>query len=111
MPAAAKTFDASAVAQRTFCGTCGSLLTWRRHGRDYLCFPVGTVDPLYLFGEGADGKTEVEGQIVPKEGFGLALGYGGGMHEWCGNEIKGVTDQIPILGRLRGRRFDGDEPQ
>lgn len=63
---------------------------------------VGTVDPLYLFGEDADGKD------VPEGGFGRALASGGGNHEWCRNEIKGVTDQIPILGRERGERWEAD---
>jgi len=65
---------------------------------DYLCFTVGTTDPLYLFGEGADG---IE---VPNEGFGLALANGGGYHVWCRNEIKGVTDESELLGKgTKGR--------
>jgi hypothetical protein len=51
------------------------------------------VDPLYLIGEGADG---VE---VPKEGFGLALANCRGEHFWVGNEIKGVTDEMELLGK------------
>jgi len=62
---------------------------------------VGTVDALYLFGEGSD---QVEG--VPKEGYGRALASGMGASEWCGNEIKGVTDEIPLL--FRGKRHEGN---
>lgn len=50
---------------------------------------MGSIDPLYLFGEGAEDKGK---------GFGLALAGGGGYHSWCGNEIPGVTDGIAILG-------------
>jgi len=62
------------------------------------------VDPLYLFGDGAG-----EGNGVPKGGYGIALANGGGSHEWCGNEIKGVTDNIPFLGRKLGKRYDGND--
>jgi len=55
-------------------------------------FSIGTIDPLYLFGEGADG---VE---VPKEGFGLALANGLEGSIWKENEIKGVTDRMELLG-------------
>lgn len=61
-----------------------------------MCFTVGTVDPLYLFGEGADG---VE---VPKEGFGVALANGGGEQCYDQNEIKGVTDKMEICGKGKG---------
>jgi hypothetical protein len=53
------------------------------------------VDPLYLFGEGADG---VE---VPKEGFGLALANCHGEHFWAENEIPGVTDEMELLGKKK----------
>jgi hypothetical protein len=102
-------FSASPSAERTFCGNCGSFLTWRptRADADYLCFAVGTVDPLYLFGEGADGIVG-ENQTVPENGYGLALAYCGGIHEYCANEIPGVTDKIPLLGFERGKRCPGD---
>ncbi|KAK4125984.1 hypothetical protein N657DRAFT_568464 [Parathielavia appendiculata] len=94
-----KTFRASPEAERVFCGECGSWIYWKHSDKDYLCFTIGTVDPLYLFGEGADG---VE---VPKGGFGLALASGAGEHVWVGNEIKGVTDTIELLGRNGGKRI------
>ena len=50
---------------------------------------VGSIDPLYLLGEGAEDGSK---------GFGLALAGGGGYHAWCGNEIPGITDGIGILG-------------
>lgn len=72
---------------------------------------VGTIDPLFLFGEGAggDGKMEkgdgeVEGE-VPKEGFGRALCSGAGGHVWCVNEIPGVTDRMEYL-HGKGQRFE-----
>ncbi|KAK4032544.1 Mss4-like protein, partial [Parachaetomium inaequale] len=95
-----KLYRASATAERVICGECGSWIYWKPDSDDYVCFTVGTVDPLYLFGEGADG---VE---VPKEGFGLALANGGGEHCWVGNEIKGVTDQMELLGKKRGWRVE-----
>lgn len=72
---------------------------WRRDAGPAISIAIGTVDPLYLFGEGADG---VE---VPKGGFGLALAGGGGGHEWIQNEIPGVTDKMGLLGFDRGDRY------
>lgn len=100
VPPGIKTFAASLSARRAFCGNCGSFLFWRSLAGDGVSFTVGSVDALYLFGEGADG-TE-----VPREGFGRALCSGGGVAEWCRNEIKGVTDDLPLL--FRGQRHDGD---
>jgi len=56
-----------------------------------------------LFGEGADG-TE-----VPDGGYGRVLAAGEGNHWWTGNEIRGVTDDIPVAGCGRGRKWKGDE--
>lgn len=50
---------------------------------------MGTIDPVYIFGEGAEDGVK---------GFGLALAGGGGYHRWVGNEIVGVTDGVGILG-------------
>lgn len=73
---------------------------------------VGTIDPLYLFGEGSEGvETGLqEGEVgpIPKNGYGLALAGGGGDHGWCANEIPGVTDNVPVLGLARGRRLAED---
>jgi hypothetical protein len=96
-----KRFEASPEAERVFCGNCGSFIYWKgKDGRDRVSFTIGTVDPLYLFGEGADGKE------VPKEGFGLALANGGGEHGWCRNEIKGVTDGEQLGFMARGKRTE-----
>lgn len=100
-PATLKDYSASPGALRGFCSVCGSQVYWRRKGLDRISFAVGTVDALYMFGEGADG---VE---VPMEGFGKALASGLGQCEWAGNEIKGVTDDMPLL--FRGRRSLGDD--
>jgi hypothetical protein len=106
-PAALKTYKASPKATRYFCGSCGSFLIWKRDDKHYISFPVGTVDALYLIGEGSDGQTAVEGQVVPKDGFGTALMYGGAGHEFCKNTITGITDQVPFL--YRGPRFETEE--
>lgn len=68
---------------------------------------IGTVDPLYLFGEGA----EAAGGEVPSGGFGRALANCCGGHEWVRNEVPGVTDELDLLGvgpRGRGERIQED---
>lgn len=62
---------------------------------------MGSIDALYLFGEGAG-----DGNDVPSGGYSMALCSGGGGHEWCANEIKGVTDNMPFIGRIRGERME-----
>ncbi|KAI0965639.1 Mss4-like protein [Xylaria arbuscula] len=97
-------FHTTPVAERGSCGTCGSFLYWRRVSPQVgdIYVSVGSIDPLFLFGEGADGEE------VPKGGFGVALVSGRGGHVWCGNEIPGVTDQH-VMGLLHGRgtRYPG----
>lgn len=67
------------------------------------------MDPLYLLGEGANGvNKDVYGQVVPEEGYSMALMSGHGKHEWCSNEIKGVTDALACLGVDRGKRQETD---
>lgn len=60
---------------------------------------VGTIDPLYLIGEGAG-----EGGEVPKTGFGNVLVNAKGHHEYTVCEIKGVTDGMEYL--WKGTRFE-----
>ncbi|GAW16661.1 hypothetical protein ANO14919_060970 [Xylariales sp. No.14919] len=95
-------YYATPAAERGFCTKCGSFLYWRGIGSEpeTISIAVGSIDPLFLFGEGADG---VE---VPKGGFGVALAGGTGGHVWCANEIPGVTDKAR-MGYLHdsGRRF------
>jgi hypothetical protein len=100
-----KHYASSADWHRGFCSECGSFLYIRpASSEDYtrVTIAVGTIDALYLFGEGADGEE------VPVGGFGRALANGGGDHEWCRNEIPGVTEKIALLGRERGKRWDTD---
>jgi hypothetical protein len=96
-----KHYSATPAALRGFCANCGSFLYWRRAESDSVSLAVGTIDPLYLIGEGADGTT------VPKGGFGSVLVNGGGGHEWIRNTIPGVTDNWEYLHK--GQRWDGDE--
>ena len=92
---------------RGFCSGCGTFLYWRRESGPNINIAIGTVDPLYLFGEG----WEKSGGEVPKGGFGRALANGCGGHEWTWNEIPGVTDGLDLVGageRGRGERVRGD---
>lgn len=68
-----KHYESSPGSQRGFCGECGSFLYIKpaAAGHELVTIAVGTVDALYLIGEGADGKD------VPKGGFGFALVNGG----------------------------------
>ncbi|GAB1319170.1 hypothetical protein MFIFM68171_09380 [Madurella fahalii] len=95
-----KLYQASPMAERAFCGDCGSFIYWKAKDSDRVSFTLGTVDPLYLFGEGADGKE------VPEGGFGMALANGGGEHSWCKNEIKGVTDEASLGFMKKGTRTE-----
>ncbi|KAI0904821.1 Mss4-like protein [Ustulina deusta] len=96
-------YNATPVAERGSCTKCGSFLYWSRVSPEVgtIAIAVGSVDPLFLFGEGADG---VE---VPKGGFGAALASGAGGHVFCANEIPGVTDKMEYL-HARGRRWSED---
>lgn len=75
------------------------MMYFRQDGKDRINLTVGTIDPLYLFGEGADGVQ------VPTGGYGRALASGMGGHEFSANEIPGVTDDMPLM--LRGKRIEG----
>ncbi|KAL2125528.1 hypothetical protein VTJ04DRAFT_1893 [Mycothermus thermophilus] len=79
---------------RAFCGECGTFLYWRLETGPNICLPVGTIDPLWLFGEGRE-ESEEE---VPPGGFGRALVNACGEHLWIKNQIPGVTDNLTILG-------------
>jgi hypothetical protein len=104
-PKTLKTFIAIAGgAPRGFCGDCGSWIYFRSEGADRITVTYGSIDPLYLWGEGADG---VE---VPKGGFGKALASGLGGHWYTDNAIPEVTDNIPLLNK-GGDRFRGDNDE
>ncbi|KAJ2902264.1 uncharacterized protein MKZ38_000805 [Zalerion maritima] len=89
--------------ERAFCSSCGSWIFWHTKGSATMSIALGTVDSLYLWGEGADGVS------VPRGGFGRVLAGGNKKtHEFCENEIPGVTDEESIsniLGHLNGSRF------
>lgn len=95
---------------RGFCSECGTFFYWRRETGPTISLAIGTVDPLYLFGEGAE-VARLRGEEVPSGGFGRALANGYGGHEWVRNEIPGVTDELDLLGvgpRGRGERIQED---
>ncbi|KAI0010899.1 glutathione-dependent formaldehyde-activating GFA [Xylariaceae sp. FL0662B] len=85
-----KNFYATPGFQRGFCTNCGSHLYWRDESRDDVELAVGSVDPVFLFGEGGNAA-----------GYGFALANMSGNNVWCENEIKGVTDGM--IGRERVR--------
>ena len=85
---------------------CGGFLFWREEGGP-IEFCVGTIDPLFLVGPSDDpevGHVDVDGNHIPEEGYGALLAGGYGRHVWSWNEIKGVTDDLAILGVGRGER-------
>ncbi|KAL1836805.1 hypothetical protein VTJ49DRAFT_4633 [Mycothermus thermophilus] len=99
---ALKNFYCTPQRARGFCMNCGTFLYWRDETGPNVCVAIGTVNPLYLFGEGRE-----EGGEVPPGGFGRALASGCGVHGWTRNEIPGVTDNLPLLGvDGRGERFE-----
>jgi hypothetical protein len=48
-----KRFNKTENIDRGFCGTCGSVLFWHSRG-EAISIATGSLDPLYLIGEGAD---------------------------------------------------------
>lgn len=106
-PSALQTFSASPGITRGFCGTCGGFITWLKDKGSLADVSVGTIDPVYLVGPSDDpevGKTDADGQEVPKDGYGLVLAGGYGNNYWCCNEIKGITDEVAAAGVGRGKR-------
>ena len=90
---------------RGFCNECGSHIYFRRDppGKA-LVFHLGTVDPLYLWGEGWE---DSNGE-VPKGGFGRALASPHGGSFWIKNEVPGVTDKLALCGYECGPRYHTD---
>ncbi|KAH8666940.1 hypothetical protein BX600DRAFT_497650 [Xylariales sp. PMI_506] len=87
--------------QRGFCTHCGTFLFYCRDEGVRIGIAIGTMDPLYLFGEGWE-KTNGE---VPEHGFGRALANACGGHCYAKNEIIGVTDNLTLWrGRAWARR-------
>ena len=91
---------------RGFCSQCGSFMYWRREAGPNISVAIGTVDPLYLFGEGWE---KTQGEVKPG-GFGRALANSCGGHEWVQNEVPGVTDNLELVGvGGRGERVMSEE--
>lgn len=95
-----KRYRKSENIARGFCGDCGSFLFWHPGGQD-ISIATGSLDPLYLFGEGVEGKSE-----IPPDGYAKEIFSGHFNVEFCESEIKGVTDGMPILHK--GKRCQGD---
>ncbi|KAL8281607.1 hypothetical protein RB600_005167 [Gaeumannomyces tritici] len=106
---ALREYRASGSATRAFCGRCGSLLYWKPDTSDRVSVAVGTVDPLFLWGEGAPGSAEAREHAVPAGGYARALVGAPGRHFWCANEIAGVTDGASMKIMAGGKRAMGDE--
>ncbi|KAH8898640.1 glutathione-dependent formaldehyde-activating GFA [Thozetella sp. PMI_491] len=100
-----KNYYCTEGCQRGFCTNCGTFLYFCRDAGVRYGLAIGTVDALYLFGEGWE-KTKGE---VPEHGFGLALASSYGGHCYTRNEIKGVTDNLALCGIGRGERLETDE--
>ncbi|GKT83862.1 glutathione-dependent formaldehyde-activating enzyme [Colletotrichum tofieldiae] len=81
-----------------FCTQCSSWLYYRSEGQDSASICIGTVDQEVLIGKKGE-----------RDGFGRALANGLGGHEWCENEIPGVTDDVPLL--RRGERNQGSQEE
>ncbi|KAI7773820.1 hypothetical protein LA080_009835 [Diaporthe eres] len=106
-PSALRSFSATPGIRRGFCATCGGFLTWMKDEGSLVHVSVGTIDPVYLVGPSDDpevAKTDVDGEEVPKGGYGPILAGGYGRNLWCSNEIKGVTDDLAAVGVGRGKR-------
>ncbi|GKT48217.1 uncharacterized protein ColSpa_08398 [Colletotrichum spaethianum] len=88
-------YQITPAATRGFCTRCSSWLYYRSEGADWASLCIGTVDEEVLVGKKGEGN-----------GFGRALVNGLGGHEWCENEIPGVTDDVPLL--RRGERNQGN---
>ncbi|CAG7559757.1 unnamed protein product [Fusarium equiseti] len=96
-----KRYKKTETISRGFCDTCGSFLFWHPDGND-ISIATGSLDPVYLLGEGAE---RTAGR-VPAEGYASQI-FGGWFNvEFCGSEIKGITDDMPILHK--GNRCQGD---
>lgn len=105
-PSSLRSFSATPGFERGFCATCGGFLYWMEKGGP-VEFSIGTIDLLFLVGPSDDpgvGQIDIDGNHVPREGYGVLLARGYGTHHWTWNEIKGVTDGLSILGVGRGER-------
>ncbi|KAK2026939.1 glutathione-dependent formaldehyde-activating enzyme [Colletotrichum zoysiae] len=92
-------YSMTPVAKRGFCDRCGSWLYYRVEGEDGASVCVGSLDQEVLIGGRRPGGGD---------GFAGALVNGLGGHEWCENEIPGVTDDIPLLRRGQRNQKSGE---
>ncbi|KAK1979290.1 glutathione-dependent formaldehyde-activating enzyme [Colletotrichum cereale] len=92
-------YSVTPVAKRGFCDRCSSWLYYRVEGEDGASLCVGSLDREVLVGAGP-GREEA--------GFAGALVNGLGGHEWCENEIPGVTDDVPLLRRGQRNQTSGE---
>jgi hypothetical protein len=102
-----KIYKASPDGERAFCSECGSWVTWRAPAQDGVEFAIGSVDQIYLIGEGTEKRHATSSgheQVIPKHGFGFALANLAGTHFWTENEISGVTDGMLVRGRKLKRQ-------
>ncbi|ROW06489.1 hypothetical protein VMCG_04260 [Cytospora schulzeri] len=106
-PSSLRSYSATPGIQRGFCATCGGFLFWMEDGGP-VEISVGNIDPIFLVGPSDDpevGQVDIDGNHIPSEGYGALLAGGYGTHYWPWNEIKGVTDDLAILGVGRGERI------
>ncbi|WDK14644.1 glutathione-dependent formaldehyde-activating enzyme [Colletotrichum graminicola] len=90
-------YSVTPVAKRGFCDRCSSWLYYRVEGEDEASICVGSLDQEVLVGGPGGGG-----------GFAGALVNGLGGHEWCENEMPGVTDNIPFLKRGTRNQRSGE---
>ncbi len=103
---ATKQYQSSATASRSFCGECGSSLTYNTSEEpDNTEIWLGTIDEEVLLGKkvpGSERKTERGIEVKREDGLGTAL-CTAMSHIWFVNAIPGVTD------KLRGPKYLQDQ--
>ena len=100
-----KEFASSKGVFRGFCASCGSTLTWRRDGSQWIEVALGTIDEKWLLG---DRTARVSSQSLTEKGvfekalavddgaMGRDLSTPQGGHMFFRNAIKGATDVVQV---------------